>query len=272
MSIITLKKSFIMKVLNIIIFSFLSLSTLYGQNLISNYSFENLIGADLSDWQSTCGSGSTADVPSGGGNWCINVPSGSTQGCLQSYAYQKLPTVTNGQTFTLSGWAKTETTPQVGLYFGKINNGIITLQSGDTTSSTSWVELSTVSSFNLSAGDTAIVVLNGGINPSLLSGYGFFDLIHLDQLVGLNPIESDNFVSTAPNPFSESTTLKSVGGFTNATLTINNYLGQTVRETEQINGKAFTLHRNELPGGIYYVIIKEDNKVLTTQKLIITNH
>ena len=99
------------------------LTVVRGQVL--NGSFENGSNSDLSNWKWTCLAQSYNNAPTGGGNWCIKVWGGNTQGCFPGYAYQKLPTITNGQTFILSGWAYAQTAPPIGLYFGKINNGTI---------------------------------------------------------------------------------------------------------------------------------------------------
>ena len=119
---------------------FLSFITARGQVL--NGSFENGSSSDLSNWKWTCNAISFNNAPVGGGNWCIKVDGGNWQGCYPGYAYQKIPTITNGQTFLLSGWALAPIEPSVGLYFGKINSGIITLQAGVITNSTSWTQLS----------------------------------------------------------------------------------------------------------------------------------
>src|SRR5680860_1098112 len=104
----------------------------FGQNLL-NGSFENGSGADISSWEWTCDAQPSNTAPVGGGNWCIKVEGGNSQGCFPGYAFQKLPTITNGQTFILSGWAIAElsnaqTTSLVGIYFGKISNGNLTTQ------------------------------------------------------------------------------------------------------------------------------------------------
>jgi len=118
---------------------FYSLLVIFGsitcQGQIINGNFENNSNSDLSGWDWTCNASSFNDAPEGGDNWCIQVNGGNTQGCFPGYSYQRIPTITNGQTFVLSAWAYAQASPPVGIYFGKINNGTISLQAGDTTSS-----------------------------------------------------------------------------------------------------------------------------------------
>lgn len=248
---------------------FFTVTTLHGQ--ILNGSFENGSNADLSNWEWTCLAQSYNNAPTGGGNWCIKVWGGNTQGCFPGYAYQKLPTITNGQTFILSGWAYAQTAPPIGLYFGKINSGIITLQAGDTTSSTSWTQLSIQSSFSLSTGDTALVVLNGGLAGGPVQGYGYFDLINLQQVSGINFLEHKQTVEVFPNPFYNQTTLKTDNFFHNATLTVDNIFGQTVKQIKNISGRTVTLFRDNLPSGLYFVRLTEDNKTFYADKLVIAD-
>jgi hypothetical protein len=79
------------------------------------------------------------------------------------------------------------------------------------------------------------------------------------------------FVSIRPNPFSSQTTLQTDNLLNMATLTIDNYLGQTVKQIKNISGQSVTLHRNNLPSGLYFIRLTQNNKVIATEKLIITD-
>lgn len=251
------------------------LSILLGYNAtycqIFNGDFENGVNPDLSNWEWTCSAVSDNNTPPGGGNWSIKVSGGNTQGCFPGYAYQRIPTISNGQTFLLSGWAFAETAPPIGIYFGKINSGVITLQSGDTTSSTSWTPLSLQSTFSLSAGDTAIVVLHGGLAGGPIQGYGYFDLISLQQVTGVDPVEQKQSLKLYPNPFKDYTILKTENSFQNATLKVNNAFGQTVKKLENINGHSIIIERDNLSSGLYFIHVSENNNMATTIKLLITD-
>ncbi|HQB74847.1 MAG TPA: T9SS type A sorting domain-containing protein [Bacteroidales bacterium] len=73
-----------------------------------------------------------------------------------------------------------------------------------------------------------------------------------------------------PNPFSTQTTLQSNFPLTNATLTVYNSCGQTVKQIKNISGQTVTFSRDNLASGLYFVRLTEGNKIFT-DKLIITD-
>lgn len=75
----------------------------------------------------------------------------------------------------------------------------------------------------------------------------------------------------SPNPFTFQTTLKTDNYLQNATLTLYNSLGQQVRQIPNISGMTFNLKRESLPIGLYFLKLSQDNKTITTDKLIISN-
>lgn len=258
-----------MRYLLFFISSIVSCAT-YSQVL--NGSFENGSVPDLSHWEWTCGAQSFNSAPSGGGNWCIKVSGGNPQSCFPGYAYQKILAVANGQAFVLSGWAYAQTSPTVGIYFGKINNGNITLQSGSTTSATSWTQLSVKSSFALSAGDTAVVVLFGGFLGGPSQGFGYFDLIDLQLATGIYSMDQKQAIKIFPIPFSSQTILQSDEILRDATLTVYNSVGQPVKKTDNIYGHAIIFYRDNLPSGLYFIRLIQDNQTLTTNRIEITDN
>ena len=257
-----------MKHLLFVLFAWLTGAS-YAQVL--NGGFENGIGGDLSSWEWTCAAQPFNNAPPGGGNWCIQVFGGNLQGCFPGYAYQKIPSITNGQSFVLSGWAYAQTSPPVGIFFGKTNNGAITIQAGDTTSSASWTQLSVQSGFTLSAGDTAVVVLYGGIATGPVQGYGYFDLINLQLVTGINPIEQNQFMHIFPSPFSTEATFETSKEFKDATLTVTNAAGQTVKEIRHLSGKSLTLRRDHLPVGLYLIRLLQEGKLIAAEKILIAD-
>jgi hypothetical protein len=255
-----------MKLIILFLSSFVSCAS-FSQ--VSNGNFEKGSDPDLSYWEWTCGAKSFKGAPAGGGNWCLQVSGGNTQGCFPGYSYQKIPSITNDQAFILSGWVFAQTSPRVGIYFGKISNGIITIQEGDTTSSTSWIKLSVQSSFKLSAGDTAAVVLNGGLLGGPAQGYGYFDLINLQQVSGIYSMEQKQSLKVFPDPFSLQTIIQTETVFRDATLILYNSFGRIIKKVNHISGQTFTLHRDNLPNGIYFLHMTQDNKAFKTAKILI---
>jgi len=74
-----------------------------------------------------------------------------------------------------------------------------------------------------------------------------------------------------PNPFSSHTTLWINKNLSNATLTVENILGQTVAQIKNISGQTITLHRGNLPTGLYFLRLRQGDKIIATKKIIITD-
>jgi len=87
---------------------------------------------------------------------------------------------------------------------------------------------------------------------------------------GINEMEvHTKNINVYPNPFSSSTILKANENLKDATLTIYNSLGQLVKQIKNISGQTITLHRDNLPSGLYFIRLTQDNKVIKADKLII---
>lgn len=74
-----------------------------------------------------------------------------------------------------------------------------------------------------------------------------------------------------PNPFHDLTTLKNTIPLNNATLTLYNTFGQPVKQINNISGQTFTLSCDNMPIGLYFLRLTENNKTLMTEKIVITN-
>jgi hypothetical protein len=77
--------------------------------------------------------------------------------------------------------------------------------------------------------------------------------------------------SVFPNPFSIETTIKLNAHLMNGTLTIINSFGQQMIQTEGISGREIQFYRDNLPSGIYFLLIKDDNKIIASHKLVIVD-
>jgi hypothetical protein len=75
-----------------------------------------------------------------------------------------------------------------------------------------------------------------------------------------------------PNPFSLQTTLLTDKVFQNASLTIYDSYGRQVKQISNMSGKTIILQRDNLSSGIYFLQLTQDNKILTTDKLVITDN
>ena len=92
------------------------------------------------------------------------------------------------------------------------------------------------------------------------------------QLVtSINNEQFENYLTISPNPFSSSTTLKTDNPFKNATLTLYNLHGQKVKQIKNISEQTVTLYRDNLPSGLYFILLTQDNKIFSADKLVITD-
>jgi len=88
---------------------------------------------------------------------------------------------------------------------------------------------------------------------------------------GLNNLVNETETTIYPNPFSTQTTLHSDILLENATLTVYNCFGQAVKQIKNISGQTVTLARDNLPSGLYFIRLTQDNKTFATDKLVITD-
>jgi len=91
-------------------------------------------------------------------------------------------------------------------------------------------------------------------------------------LTDINKIEERENLGVFPNPFSTQVNIQTCKDFKNATLTVYNSFGQRIKQIENISGKSITLNRDNLPCGLYILRLTQDNKIFTTDKLIITDN
>lgn len=74
-----------------------------------------------------------------------------------------------------------------------------------------------------------------------------------------------------PNPFSSQTTLTIDNHLINATLTVYNLYGQSVKQIDNLSGESIIFHRDNLASGLYVLCLTENNKIIKTNKLVITD-
>ncbi len=77
--------------------------------------------------------------------------------------------------------------------------------------------------------------------------------------------------SISPNPFTCSTTVQTSGNLTNASLTISNAYGQTILQINNISGQSVTFSRDDLPSGLYFIELTNENKIIAIEKVLITD-
>lgn len=89
---------------------------------------------------------------------------------------------------------------------------------------------------------------------------------------GIAENNSETVFTISPNPFSSSTTFQTINFFSTTTLIVYNSFGQIVRQIDNLTGQKSIFHRSNLPSGLYFIRLMQDNKTIATHKLIITDN
>jgi len=95
---------------------------------------------------------------------------------------------------------------------------------------------------------------------------------HNDLFSGISTIEEQyTKMEIYPNPFNSSTTIQFNTTVKNVELSIYNMFGQNVKTIKNISGDKIKIDRDNLSCGVYFVRLTKDNKVIATEKLVITD-
>lgn len=91
------------------------------------------------------------------------------------------------------------------------------------------------------------------------------------SMLSIGELFTSRKINFYPNPFKTVLTISTESTFENATLKIFNSIGQLVKEDKNLNGKQFTITRDNIASGIYFSQLFEAEKLLVSTKLIITD-
>jgi N-acetylneuraminic acid mutarotase len=87
--------------------------------------------------------------------------------------------------------------------------------------------------------------------------------------LGVQENDLNNIISLYPNPFVDKTNLHTNSIMKDATISIYNSNGQLAREIKHISGQDITIYREEFPIGLYLICLKEEDKIISTKKILI---
>ena len=90
-------------------------------------------------------------------------------------------------------------------------------------------------------------------------------------VTAVNEIYFTKMIHISPNPLTSQTVLQTDNPLHNATLTVYNCFGQAIKEIKNINGQSVVLARDNLPSGLYFIRLTENNITLAAEKLLITD-
>jgi len=104
-------------------------------------------------------------------------------------------------------------------------------------------------------------IWNRSLNPS--------EICELTSIQEPNGNSSEN-LAVYPNPFSTQGFLQ-VGNIKNGNIVIRNIFGQKQREIKVVSGQKITLQNDNLPDGVYFVSLIQDNRTIETRKFVVTH-
>lgn len=116
---------------------------------------------------------------------------------------------------------------------------------------------------------------NGSTNPDIyvtgiesFSGWNYATTVKYGQTVGLTEFALSNEMRLFPNPFSYRLTIQPLAPFRSATICIYNCLGEKAQEYKNISGEKADVSRENLPSGIYFLIISDDANTYSGKVII----
>ena len=153
-----------------------------------------------SGWVSTCSTSPMSGGP-GLGNWSVLVPHSNAPGCGWSRLYQFVPSIADGETWTLSGWCANFTSfwadPYIGYRFGvKDALGNLSWNTAALMNTGVWTYLQVTNSFTLAPGDTVFVECD----PGAVSGLGGNQVWAMFDGIELTSLSTSVTGPTAPQP------------------------------------------------------------------------
>lgn len=223
-----------------------------AQGQLFNGSFEQAGVPSLEGWEWTCDEPAFVnEAPPGAGAWSVTKHAGQAKGCFPSYLYQRLSDVLNGDVITVSGWVRCDDDMIcVGGWFGlgTINSGAFHLEEQVGNNQFPWAFLSITDTVELADGDTALLVLSGGLIGGPISPFpAHFDGFSLEQASGIAQAipQATSRYDAATNSLVIATAerLLSVALFDAA--------GRALPFRAPIAGKSTIIGLSELPKGIY---------------------
>jgi hypothetical protein len=116
---------------------------------------------------------------------------------------------------------------------------------------------------------TSPTITFGNTTLTNAGGLDLFLVKYTEAVTGLEVQTMTGTVSLYPNPFSSFLTVESGSAFSHASLRLENSLGQLVASVENVSGTKITIPRQQLPSGIYFVHLYENNRLLAREKVVV---
>lgn len=246
--------------------SFNNLNNTFNMKMSNCFAFGT--GSEIDIQNSSCGYSNPAS-----GNWFISLATRfiGSSAVTDQIALKISSLIVNGNSYQISFYQKANTS------FAPLDSLIIGVSSDSSTFGTQIYSLQpqdqigwTLTSFSFSVPLTARFITFG--NKGLNRGWNYIDDIQMTITTGLNDNEHAQSLIFSPNPFSFETNLQTTQVLTDAIITIYNSLGLEIKQMQNISGRTIYLQRDNLSSGLYFIQVKQKNKILATEKIIITDN
>lgn len=89
--------------------------------------------------------------------------------------------------------------------------------------------------------------------------------------LGFDDESLSGLMTSYPNPFSVQTIINTTEILNNATLSVSNCFGQLVKQLNNLSGQTIILNRDNLPNGVYFLQLHQNNKLVQSGKIIIAD-
>jgi hypothetical protein len=88
-------------------------------------------------------------------------------------------------------------------------------------------------------------------------------------MLGIDQNQLASTISFSPNPFNSALQIRSEISLENVSLKLFNSLGQLVKEVQSLSGQDYTLNRDNLNSGLFFIQLLQGNKVISYKKIFI---
>jgi hypothetical protein len=238
-----------------------STSTLVGDSLTDAFivKFDNTGNAQ---W-SKCIGGSDRDV----GNSIFNDVFGNifVTGNFES-------TFVTIDTITLSNADTSSVTGSSDIFIAKFDNDgnlIWSKRAGGSWDDRSWGITCDSNGRIYLTGDFWSQSITFGLTTLINAGYFDFYIAALDNVVGMEENIFSNSIKIFPSPLSYQATVYSSSLLLNATLTMYNSLGQSVKQIKNISGHSVILERDHLVPGLYLIALTQNDQLINSIKFVV---
>jgi hypothetical protein len=89
--------------------------------------------------------------------------------------------------------------------------------------------------------------------------------------LGIAEHEVGNYLTIAPNPFHDVTSIQASGDFSGGILSIYDVFGKAVNVQPVNAGEKITLSREKLPSGLYFIRLTAGSLLLDKKRVIISD-